>query len=57
LFYVTIFVAVISIYREDLSRVTTSRNLLDLSLSKRIRHELIVKINDKIRLWTCEALD
>jgi hypothetical protein len=31
------------IYRKDLTRVTTSRNLLGLSLSKRIRHGLIEK--------------
>jgi hypothetical protein len=43
------------IYREDLPRVTTSYNRICLSLSKRIRHILIVKINDKRRFWTCKA--
>jgi hypothetical protein len=31
------------IYSEDLPRVTTSYNLLCLSISKRIRHELVAK--------------
>jgi hypothetical protein len=44
------------IYREDLPRVTTSCNQLDLSLSKRIRHGLIAKINGKRRPRACEAL-
>jgi hypothetical protein len=43
------------IYRKDLTRVTASRNLLGLSLSKRIRHGLIEKINCKMRPWTYEA--
>jgi hypothetical protein len=50
-------VAAARIYREDLPRVTPSCNRLGLSLSKRIRHELIVKINGKRRPQTCEALD
>jgi hypothetical protein len=45
------------IYREDPSRITASHNRLGLSLSKRIRHSLIVKINGKRRPRTCEALD
>jgi hypothetical protein len=49
-------VAATSIYREDPPRVTVSRNQLGLSLSKRIRHGLVAKINDKRRSWTCEAL-
>jgi hypothetical protein len=44
------------IYREDLPRVTTSRNRLGLSLSKRIRHRLVVKINGKRRPQTYEVL-
>jgi hypothetical protein len=44
------------IYREDSPRVIASRNRLGLSLSKRIRHGLITKINDKRRLWAYEAL-
>jgi hypothetical protein len=44
------------IYREDPPRVTTSRNLLGLSLPKRIRHELTEKINGKRMPRTCEAL-
>jgi hypothetical protein len=44
------------IYREDLPRVTASRNRLGLSLSKRIRHRLVVKINGKRRPQTCEIL-
>jgi hypothetical protein len=44
------------IYREHLSRVTPSCNRLGISLSKRIRHELVVKVNGKRRPRTCEAL-
>jgi hypothetical protein len=44
------------IYRKDLPRITTFDNRLDLSLSKRIRHKLIVKTNGKRKLWTYEAL-
>jgi hypothetical protein len=56
LFGVATSVAAARIYREDLSRVTTSHNRLVLFLSKRIRHGLIVKLNGKRRLWTREAL-
>jgi hypothetical protein len=56
LFDVITSIAAACIYREDLPRVTTSRNRLGLSLSKRIRHGLVAKINGKRRLWTCEAL-
>jgi hypothetical protein len=48
--------AVARIYMEHLSRVTASRNRLDLSLSKRIRHGLIAKINGKMRSRGCETL-
>jgi hypothetical protein len=51
------FMVITRIYREDSSRITVSRNWLGLSLSKRIRHGLIVKINDKSKPRTCEALD
>jgi hypothetical protein len=44
-FVVTHSVAVAPIYREDLAKVTVSCNRLRLSLSKRIRHGLVVKIN------------
>jgi hypothetical protein len=44
------------IYREDSPGVTASRNQLGLFLSKRIRHGLIIKINDKRRPRTYEAL-
>jgi hypothetical protein len=54
--FVAISVAVARIYREDLSRVTASRNRLGLSLSKRIRHGLIAKINGKRRPRSCKAL-
>jgi hypothetical protein len=54
--FVTISVAVACIYRKDLPRVTKSRNRLGLSLSKRIRHGLIAKINGKRRSRACEAL-
>jgi hypothetical protein len=56
LFVVTRSVAVAHIYREDLPRVTTSHNRLNLSLSKRIRHGLVPKINGKKRSRTYEAL-
>jgi hypothetical protein len=56
LFIVAIFVAVTHIYREYMSRVIASCNRLCLSLSNRIRHRLIVKINGKRKLRTCEAL-
>jgi hypothetical protein len=55
-FVVASSMAAARIYREDLSRVTASRNLIDLSLSKHIRYRLIVKINGKRRLWAYEAL-
>jgi hypothetical protein len=48
--------AVTRIYREDLPRVTASRNGLGLSLTKRIRHGLVAKINGKRRQRTCEVL-
>jgi hypothetical protein len=54
--YVAISVAVARIYREDPPRVTTSQNQLGLSLSKRIRHRLVAKINSKRRLRVYEAL-
>jgi hypothetical protein len=53
---VTSSVAVARIYIEDPSRITTSQNQLGLSLSKRIRHGLVAKINDKRSSWTYEAL-
>jgi hypothetical protein len=53
---VGIFVAAARIYREDPPRVTASRNRLGLSLSKRIRHGLVAKINGKMRSQACEAL-
>jgi hypothetical protein len=56
LFVLSSYVAAARIYREDLRRVTTSRNRLSLSLSKRIRHRLIAKINGKRRSWTCKDL-
>jgi hypothetical protein len=49
-------VAATRIYREDLPRVTTSCNRLGLSLSKRIRHELVEKINGTRRPRGCETL-
>jgi hypothetical protein len=54
--FVTIFMAAARIYREDLPRVTASRNRLGLSLSKYIRYGLIAKINGKMSSWACEAL-
>jgi hypothetical protein len=57
LFILTSSVAAARIYRDDLPRVTASRNRLGLSLSKHIRHGLVAKINGKRRSWTCEALD
>jgi hypothetical protein len=56
LFVVTHSVVAAHIYREDLPKVTVSHNRLGLSLSKHIRHGLIVKINGKRRLRTCETL-
>jgi hypothetical protein len=56
LVFFTIFVAAVRIYREDLPRVTTSHNQVCLSLSKRIRHGLVAKINDKRRPQAREAL-
>jgi hypothetical protein len=53
---VAISVTATRIYREDMSRVTTSHNRLVLSLLKRIGHELIAKINGKRRSRVCEAL-
>jgi hypothetical protein len=50
------FMTAARIYREDLTRVTTSHNRLDLSQSKRIRHRLGAKINAKRRSSTYEAL-
>jgi hypothetical protein len=49
LFIVTHSMAGEHIYREDIHMVTTSHNQLDPPLSKRIRHGLIAKINDKRR--------
>jgi hypothetical protein len=46
---VTSSVAVARIYREDPPRVAASYNRLALSLSKRIRYGVIVKINGKKR--------
>jgi hypothetical protein len=47
LFIVTSSVAVTRIYREDPPRVAASCNRLALSLSKRIRYGVIIKINGK----------
>jgi hypothetical protein len=47
--------AITRIYREDLPRVTASRNQLGISLLKRIRHGLVAKINNKKRSQTCEV--
>jgi hypothetical protein len=55
--FIAISVAAARIYREDMPRVTTSHNRLGLFLSKRIRHGLVAKINDKKRSGACEALD
>jgi hypothetical protein len=46
--FVAISVAAARIYREDLPRVTASRN--------RLGHGLVAKINGKRRLRACEAL-
>jgi hypothetical protein len=46
-FGVTTSMAATHIYREDMPRVTASRNRLALSLSKLIRHGLIAKLNGK----------
>jgi hypothetical protein len=56
LFIVTHSVVATRVYREDLPRVTTSHNRLGLSLSKHIRHRLVVKINGKRKPQTYEAL-
>jgi hypothetical protein len=55
--YVATSVMAACIYREDSPMVITSHNRLGLSLSKRIKHRLVEKINGKIWSWTCEALD
>jgi hypothetical protein len=55
-FGVATSVAATCIYREDPPRVTASRNRLGISLSKRIRHGLVAKLNGKRRPWTYEAL-
>jgi hypothetical protein len=52
---VTTSVMATRIYREDMPRVIASHNRLGLSLSKRIRHELVAKINGKRKPWICEA--
>jgi hypothetical protein len=61
MFFVAIRVATTGsaahIYRKNPPRVTAFRNRLDLSLSKRIRHGLVAKLNGKRRPWACEALD
>jgi hypothetical protein len=49
LFAFTRFMATARIYREDMPRVIASCNRLGLSISKRIRHELVAKINGKRR--------
>jgi hypothetical protein len=56
LFIATSSVAATHIYREDPPRVRASHNWLGLSLSKRIRHGLVTKINGKRRSRICEAL-
>jgi hypothetical protein len=56
LFVVTSSMAAARIYREDLPRVTVSHTRLGLSLSKCIRHGLVIKINSKRKSWTYEAL-
>jgi hypothetical protein len=53
---VTTSMAAARIYRKDPPRVTASHNQLGLSLSKRIRHGFVAKINGKRRPRTCEAL-
>jgi hypothetical protein len=55
-FFITTSVTVARIYRKDPPRVITSHNRLGLSLSKRIRHGLVAKINGKRKSRTCEAL-
>jgi hypothetical protein len=49
LFALTRFMATARIYREGMPRVIASCNRLGLSISKRIRHELVAKINGKRR--------
>jgi hypothetical protein len=56
LFIGSAYMAATRIYREDPPRVMTFRNQLGLSLSKRNRHGLVEKINDKRRPQTCETL-
>jgi hypothetical protein len=56
LFVLTRSTTAAHIYREDLPRVTTSRNRLGLFLLKHIRHGLIAKINSEMRSRTCGAL-
>jgi hypothetical protein len=55
-FGVTTSMAATHIYREDMPRVTASRNRIALSLSKLIRHGLIAKLNGKRRPQTYESL-
>jgi hypothetical protein len=55
LFIIICSVVAARIYMEGLPRVTTSYNRICISLSKRIRNVLIIKINDKRRFWTCKA--
>jgi hypothetical protein len=55
-FLITTSVTAARIYRKDMPRVTASCNRLDLSLSKRIRHGLVTKINGKRKSRTCEDL-
>jgi hypothetical protein len=51
-------VVTVRIYRKDPPRITTFHNQLDLSLLKRIRHELITKINGKRKscTYTCVSV-
>jgi hypothetical protein len=56
LFVVNSSMAVTCIHREWPPMVTMSHNRLGLSLSKCIRHRLVVKINSKRKLWAYEAL-
>jgi hypothetical protein len=50
-------VAATRIYRKNPVRVIAFHNRLSLSLSKRIRHGLVAKLNDKRRSQACEVLD
>jgi hypothetical protein len=45
-----------SVVASSMAAARIYRDLLGLSLSKRIRYRLIVKINGKRRLWAYEAL-